>query len=643
MSHTAIFNHFKKQSVLCFCLILGIFLLGWIIQSHLLINHDVAWLLEASKRLLGGGNYSHDFFENNPPMILYLYLPPVLFSKFLSINLILTFRVYMLLLAGLSLYFCDLFCKKIFHEQDNLIKNSFEITLAVIFLVTPLYEFGQREHILLMFTMPYFLAIVCQLQEYPIKKSQAAIVGVMAGFGFALKPYFLLPFIFIELYYMFCKKNLFSWQRTECLVVVGILALYPIVVFIFNRDYYTVIVPYAWHWCYLAARYPWKFILIQAPILFCAFIILFYLMQHNTNPYKKLGHVLIIALIGFLTSYIAQHLYYEYHLLPAYSVALLILVFLFSLQLSKPSSSAIKLSLLTIMPAALLGAYFFFYGWSLFNYFILISNPTLYLEYTAGIFALLLFLTSRNKSHYFFLKIVAITLLIILVSYFFNKILIGSSYHFVLLTTFLFMLLGYFVLKLSENGWQTMQLAILATMIFAFPACYFYISYSNSENSIQQKMPGLASFIKTHALHKSIYYLTTDSDLMVSSFYEDTKYVSRFSFFWMLGALVSKPYFHLDSDPKQSNQDMNFLINMVADDINKEKPDFVLVDKSTYKKYLFFLTKSTDGAKQVRVPIPFDYVVRFSKNDNFNKAWKPYIYLQTITIKFYPYDVYQRT
>jgi hypothetical protein len=582
----------KIGSVLFFGVMLSIFLMGWTIQSHFLLNHDVAWLLEASKRFLNGGSYSSDFFENNPPMIIYLYIPPVIVSKIFSMNLIVTFRAYVFLLAFLSLYFCHIFNKKIFvceignTSQDTLTRSLFEMGLAITFLVTPLFEFGQREHLMLILTMPYFLAIACRLQGHTLTRSQAISIGIMGGLGFALKPYFLFPFIFIESYYLYRNKNWRAWQRPECLVVLSLFILYPIMVFIFNRDYYSVIVPYAWHWCYLGARFSWQSILIKAPILFCVMMILFYLMQSKTNAYKPLMPVLLVALVGFLTSYMIQHLYYPYHVLPAYSVALLIAIILFAQQLFQPVPH--KILWFTALIETIAGISFF-NDLPFLNLFLLTSQPWIYLKYIAVFFAISFFLI--------------------------------------------------FALKIHQNKQQTLSIATLGMLLFAFPSIYFYTNYICSPNriSIRQKEPELIHFIDTHALHKSIYFFTTQSNVILPFYYEDTRYVSRFSFFWMLGALVSQPYFNPTVDLKQNTQDMDLLINMVSDDLNKKKPDFVLVDTSPVKRYLFYRNQ-TQG-----MPISFEYLPLFSKNNNFNQAWKHYAYLQNITVDSHViYAIYQR-
>jgi hypothetical protein len=51
---------------------------GLLLQFSLPINHNVAWLLIATDRLLDGtGTYAQNVVEWNPPLILYLFAPSV--------------------------------------------------------------------------------------------------------------------------------------------------------------------------------------------------------------------------------------------------------------------------------------------------------------------------------------------------------------------------------------------------------------------------------------------------------------------------------------------------------------------------------------------------------------------------------------
>src|SRR3990167_3346116 len=92
---------------------ISIYLLAFLLQTQLLLNWDVSWLMLTTKKLLSGGHYGKDFFEINPPMILYLYIPPVLISKFFLISRIFALRIYIFLLTSISLLLCYPLLKKI--------------------------------------------------------------------------------------------------------------------------------------------------------------------------------------------------------------------------------------------------------------------------------------------------------------------------------------------------------------------------------------------------------------------------------------------------------------------------------------------------------------------------------------------------
>src|ERR1700678_2432741 len=95
--------HFLKQERYSLMVLALIAITAWVIQVKLFLNWDVGHLLHATELLLAGGSYRHDFFIPNPPLILYLYAPPVLAHHIFGLNLILGFRCYIFLLIALSL------------------------------------------------------------------------------------------------------------------------------------------------------------------------------------------------------------------------------------------------------------------------------------------------------------------------------------------------------------------------------------------------------------------------------------------------------------------------------------------------------------------------------------------------------------
>ncbi len=311
-----------------FWILLLISLLAWKIQTTLFLNYDVSWLLEATRRMLAGGTYARDFFETNPPLILYLYLPPVMLSKLSAIPLPLLFRGYLFLLACLSLGLCSYLVKKIFQRTEGLISTLFLLTLAVIFLILPCHDFGQRDHLLIILSLPYFLLMVCRLQKIVLPYSLALILGFVAALGFSIKPHFLIAPLLIEIYYGFYTKNLKAWLRPESLMILLIVSLYVGFIFLFYPDYLYIIVPYSLRLYYSGVSQPWTALALNPVALFCLIPIIFYCFsdQKNFYPYLNLSRILFLGLLGFFLAYFAQRMTHYYHLIPVFSFALLLLL-----------------------------------------------------------------------------------------------------------------------------------------------------------------------------------------------------------------------------------------------------------------------------------------------------------------------------
>lgn len=140
--------------VLCF---------GIWVQSKLFLNWDDDWLIHAAARLLSGGNYYNDFFEINMPMAIFVHLPAVLLAKYCHLNFIISFRIYFFTLIFLSLIISHSLLKIILPENFNLQKILI-LTLSFIYIILPADQFGQREHFLIIFTIPYILLLASRCE-----------------------------------------------------------------------------------------------------------------------------------------------------------------------------------------------------------------------------------------------------------------------------------------------------------------------------------------------------------------------------------------------------------------------------------------------------------------------------------------------
>src|SRR3990167_5271211 len=167
-----------------------LFLIAASLQYAMILNGDVSYLIYLSKEMLSGKTYgSPGFLETNPPLIFFLYLPVVFLEKYISFKQSSLFQFYIFSLSALSFFISFFILKKVIKEKNFLYIFSLVLLFCLLFL--PGAHFGQRDHLFLIFVFPYIFSCAFELENKKISPPLALLIGVMAGFGFSMKPYFL--------------------------------------------------------------------------------------------------------------------------------------------------------------------------------------------------------------------------------------------------------------------------------------------------------------------------------------------------------------------------------------------------------------------------------------------------------------------
>jgi len=296
--------------------------LAYGLQIYFYLEGDVIYLIHAAQHLLHGGNYINNFFETNPPLILYLYFPVILSMQFFKIKLILAVRLYIISLALLSILACNYFIKRC--QLNTRIRLNLLITITLILLFLPLCEFAQREHLLLIFTLPYWFLVLARIEKAPIPFFPALLCGISAGLGFALKPFFLPPLLLTEFYFCLREKSTACLFRVETLCIAGLLSLYALSLFIFQPDYVQVILPLVSKYYFIGSAETWSTLLDRPPALFCLIVALFIPAFCKILRSSTLGFIFSCTLLGFILSFLLPKTAWYYHVLPALSLCILL-------------------------------------------------------------------------------------------------------------------------------------------------------------------------------------------------------------------------------------------------------------------------------------------------------------------------------
>ena len=253
------------------------------LQWTSLINPDVAVLTWAADRVMGGAVFGVDVYEVAPPLCFMIYAPAVLLAKAVGIDLAL--KLWITFLACLSLL-------GVWQSCDEKLRLPVSIALALFVSLGFLGQFGQREHVALMLCAPYAAGHVQ-------RRGGSIANGMMAGIGFAIKPYFLIPLAFVFL----TRRRI----RAEEIAIAITGAIYAIALAAFFRPYVFEFLPMAraTYWAFGTSR--------DSTLLFTAIILLCAIPLAAAGSPQPASRGLLAATIGFTAAALVQYKGFAYH------------------------------------------------------------------------------------------------------------------------------------------------------------------------------------------------------------------------------------------------------------------------------------------------------------------------------------------
>lgn len=338
--------------------------MAYILQSMIFLNSDVASLLFDTKLFLNGGTYINDFFETNPPMIFIIYSPAVIAASLFSINAESLINLYIIFLGLFSLMCCSSLVKQAIHD-DYRLRYAFIFALAFVFFLLPVRDFGQREHVLVFFMMPYLLSVILRAQNKPISFLFSCLIGFLAGIVFALKPYFLPALILFEIYLMYIKRNLFAWLRIESLVCGSTLIAYLVYVYLLHPSYFEIMLPLLSHFYFPSIKQSWLIILTKPTVVFCLLTIAYYFGFYKKSYYQAFTQVLLLGLLGMILAFVLPRAAWGYHVYPAVALSSLLITFFIFQGFSKQIHAGLLLkreAVFLVMAGFVFPLYLFFMG-----------------------------------------------------------------------------------------------------------------------------------------------------------------------------------------------------------------------------------------------------------------------------------------
>jgi hypothetical protein len=187
------------------------------------ITGDVGWFLYMAGLVVDGQRLYVDVLEVNPPLIVWLSIPVVLAERLSGMSHVLIFQLLVMTGALVSLAAAYRLARRVIAQQYA---DVFAAALAIGLFVLPASHWGQREHLFVLLATPYLVGVAACARDRSVhddRDAEAAAIrsgaswkpvalGVAAGLGFALKPYFVPGLLAIGLWDYMRRRQV--WRAT---------------------------------------------------------------------------------------------------------------------------------------------------------------------------------------------------------------------------------------------------------------------------------------------------------------------------------------------------------------------------------------------------------------------------------------------
>ena len=296
---------------------------GLFLQFTTYLHRDMAWILHSTKRLMEGGVFGQDVIDCNPPLMWYLSYPIVFLSEATGWHPANMFRITVALVTILVLLWMASIRRTSSMTCTRWGANTLLMATVYVFFVTSNMDMGQREYLALLFSLPYITMAATRLSGLSPTQSEALLVGIMAGIGIALKPYFLaVPFAVELVVWIIARRFSYFWRPEVVSGMVTMIA-YGFVVLIFAPAYIFEIVPLVQK-SYWASDLSYLSLFRSGSQSLMALTIAAFLCRRlSTTP---MAYILIAAGFGFTLSYFVQKKGVNYHEFPIRALAIMALI-----------------------------------------------------------------------------------------------------------------------------------------------------------------------------------------------------------------------------------------------------------------------------------------------------------------------------
>ena len=297
--------------------IAGLALLAAVFHVVTPFNHDEAYFMVAGGWLLDGGRFGKDILDFNPPHVYWISVIPVWLAREIGARVDIVATFFTAALAAISLIVSDRLIAT--GKPAAMAPRALLPIAAIIVLFAPGYDFGQREHWMVLLTLPYVIARCRRADGATLSPAVAVMIGVAACLGFCIKPYYLLVPVALELWLLMRTRRSLIWIAPETMAM-GIAGLaYLVAVIVYVPTYFSEALPNALlgYWSFKGALSTvlWVAVILTVPAVVLG--LLGYITRRRVEGIPTLAQAFAMTGVAFLVAAVWQMKPWSYHFLPS--------------------------------------------------------------------------------------------------------------------------------------------------------------------------------------------------------------------------------------------------------------------------------------------------------------------------------------
>jgi hypothetical protein len=272
---------------------------------------DVAWQFWVAHRLRDGARFYVDIMETNPPLWFWMAIPIDAAAGAIGIA-----PERMLVAAlGTATMLSLVATTRLLDPLPPRRRIALLGFAAMMLLVMPLGDTGQREQYALIAALPYVALAAARRRSRAVDARLALAIGIGGAFGFALKHYFLGVPVLLELWLLFRRDRPLRLRlRPELAGLLAVAILYVCALLIVAPDYLLRVVPDLRLAYGAAAPRPlMQMIQLTQYLWGLALLMLLPALALIGRGKAPLTTALLIAATGFGAAWLIQHKGWPYH------------------------------------------------------------------------------------------------------------------------------------------------------------------------------------------------------------------------------------------------------------------------------------------------------------------------------------------